>query len=879
MSKKSNKKRPTAQPSSTSLQIQWFSLSSPNDEGAGSSLQSWSEEEVQPQTRQVGLILPEFQHLQSAVQKNCANRKEQIFFAGPEGKKGVDLASDLLNGIPESFANAFALVIPVQLAKSLSHLFSKADFERLKYLAYSQMDLPTLFIPVKTDASQKPSLKLKWSNPFTRSKDIRPLKTGNKSIYRQLFWILSLIMLVSMAWMSKDAGISGDEFTQHEFSDMVIDYYTEGDTAALFQPKTLMHLYGSSFDTFCNMIIRTFGLENTYETRHLINSLFGWLAILFTALLAARVSDWRTAIIALLFIFFSPRFLGHSLNNPKDVPFALGYIMSLYYTIRLFGTYPVIRKRTALMLAISLALGMSIRVGGLLSFAYVFVMLGFTHIGLYGLPSIFKSTQARKYLINAGIASLLSCVLAYVLGILPWPYALQSPIDNPLNALREFSGYSVGIRQLFEGENIMSKDLPKYYLLKYLYLTTPVIILVGLLIFTLMTIPGLKIKNWNAPLLMITFALVFPVAYIFYKGSNVYGGLRHVLFILPVIAVLGALGFRLLLNKLSDKKWALPVVGVLLLAGLSLPAAHVIKNHPYEYIYFNALSGGMDKVYGNYELDYYHASHKEATEWLIDYLNENKAWGNKDKPVVIVSNFTKATDYYLRKEDPEQFKVLYSRYYEKNQNNWDYFIMNNTYINAFHVKNGLYPPKGTIHTIDLNGRPICAIIKRPSNEDVQGFDQYKKGQYAEAISKFETYLQVDPAESSVLNALANCYMMLGQNDKAAQYAQQAVQYYPEYTEALFTIGRIQMNQGQMQNAIMTFDNVLKDSPSSYGAWYLKAYAQFLLKDYNNALQSLEQCLNYNQGFKDAYLLGASIYEAQGNAQQAQRLREIAAQIK
>ena len=88
-----------------------------------------------------------------------------------------------------------------------------------------------------------------------------------------------------------------------------------------------------------------------------------------------------------------------------------------------------------------------------------------------------------------------------------------------------------------------------------------------------------------------------------------------------------------------------------------------------------------------------------------------------------------------------------------------------------------------------------------------------------------------------------------------------------------------MNQGQMQNAIMTFDNVLKDSPSSYGAWYLKAYAQFLLKDYNNALQSLEQCLNYNQGFKDAYLLGASIYEAQGNAQQAQRLREIAAQIK
>ncbi len=858
--------------------VQWFVLPA-DGSSEGSNLPVWGQEAILPETHWIGFVRPSESRHVSALQKLVKDRQESLLIF--TGKRSIwkEVLSDLLSGTPMGVRQASALVLSKAALTRAEHIIPEKNLDSLAKTLYGEAQIPTVIL-------ESPALKEVSGSTFTFAlgpgwgkKQLSPSKAGNAFAYRMTFWALALIMVIAMPWMSRTSGITGDEFTQHEFSDLVINYFTDGDTAALYQPKTLMHFYGSSFDTFSNVVIRTLNLENIYESRHFINSLFGWLAILFAGLLAMRLSDWRSGIIALLFVFFTPRFLGHSFNNPKDVPFALGYIMSLYYTIKLFKTYPVMPKRTLFMLALSLAIGMSVRVGGLLSFAYVFVMLGFTHIGLYGLPSIFKDADKRKWLIGGGITAALGCVLAWVLGILPWPYGLHAPIDNPLNALKEFSNYNLNLRQLFEGKNVMSQEFPKYYLLKYLWLTTPLIVLVGICLLLVFSLLKQNMKNWNAPMLMLAFAVIFPLSYIYFKGSSVYGGLRHILFTFPPLAILGAMGFQWFLEYFSSKKWALPTAGVVLAAGLSLPAMHTVKNHPYQYIYYNELSGGMDKVYGNYELDYYHASHKEASEWLIDYLNKNKAWGSKEKPIRIVSNFTKATRYYFRNEPIDQKEIEYSRYYEKNQNNWDYFIMNNTYINAFHVKNGLYPPKGTIHTIDLNGKPICAIIKRPSYDDVQGFDLYKKGQYAEAISKFETYLQVDPTESSVLNALANCYMMLGQNDKAAQYAQQAVQYYPEYTEALFTIGRIQMNQGQMQNAIMTFDNVLKDSPSSYGAWYLKAYAQFLLKDYNNALQSLEQCLNYNQGFKDAYLLGASIYEAQGNAQQAQRLREIAAQIK
>ena len=44
---------------------------------------------------------------------------------------------------------------------------------------------------------------------------------------------------------------------------------------------------------------------------------------------------WLAGLLALLMIFLTPSFLGHSLMNPKDIPFATGYIMSLFFTYRL----------------------------------------------------------------------------------------------------------------------------------------------------------------------------------------------------------------------------------------------------------------------------------------------------------------------------------------------------------------------------------------------------------------------------------------------------------------------------------------------------------------------------------------------------------------
>ena len=65
-----------------------------------------------------------------------------------------------------------------------------------------------------------------------------------------------------------------------------------------------------------------------------MNSLFGVLLVAFTGLAAARVAGWRVGVLALMMAALSPRIVGHSMNNPVDLPYAALYVFCIYFTLR-----------------------------------------------------------------------------------------------------------------------------------------------------------------------------------------------------------------------------------------------------------------------------------------------------------------------------------------------------------------------------------------------------------------------------------------------------------------------------------------------------------------------------------------------------------------
>jgi hypothetical protein len=115
--------------------------------------------------------------------------------------------------------------------------------------------------------------------------------------------------------------------------------------------------------------------------------------------------------------------------------------------------------------------------------------------------------------------------------------------------------------------------------------------------------------DWRAPL------LVFGIfggmlAYLLYNRPSVYDGFRHFLFITPPIFIAAGFGFQWCWEKLKPALWSMLVLA-LLLPGL----LGILQMHPYEYAYYNAISGGAGKAYRVYETEYWLTCYKEALEW------------------------------------------------------------------------------------------------------------------------------------------------------------------------------------------------------------------------------------------------------------------------
>jgi hypothetical protein len=85
-----------------------------------------------------------------------------------------------------------------------------------------------------------------------------------------------------------------------------------------------------------------------------------------------------------------------------------------------------------------------------------------------------------------------------------------------------------------------------------------------------------------------------------------FSGMRHFIFVVPPLAVLAGLGIDRAFDFLSGRQ---RVLGAAALAGLSAgyvwTASVVVRLHPYEYLYFNQLVGGLAGADQRYDTDYW----------------------------------------------------------------------------------------------------------------------------------------------------------------------------------------------------------------------------------------------------------------------------------
>ena len=446
-----------------------------------------------------------------------------------------------------------------------------------------------------------------------------------------LFWILALIMLAALLLISRDAGISGDEEVHYKQSEMVYNYFSSlgHDKSSIDTPKTHLQYYGQTFDNLVTILIHWFGIEDIYGFRHLMSSFSGWLTIVVTALFAAYFSGYGAAVFVLMLFAVSPTFLGHTQNNLKDIPFALAYISSIYYSLKLIYSEGKPNKSIILLLILSIGFAIGIRAGGFLVVFYLGFFMFLKTASDWMKQKSLDLLQLKKYLI-------LFCVISisgYILGLITWPYALQNPFLNPWKSYQVMTNFPTTVRQIFDGTFDWSDFHPWYYLPKYMAITIPLIVFTGIGAFIINTKKNFS-HDQKMQLLLLVFSILFPIVYVLLKGSNLYGSWRHFLFVYPGIILIAALGLHAFFIRFKHRLIRIAAIGLLLALSIH-PVKFMAANHPYYYLYYNQFVGGLKGAYGNYETDYYYHSMRQGAEWLQEYLKNEP----HSTPIVVGGNF------------------------------------------------------------------------------------------------------------------------------------------------------------------------------------------------------------------------------------------------
>jgi len=738
---------------------------------------------------------------------------------------------------------------------------------------------------------EKIKLNLTWNTSLSLKEARTPgLKnlffTREHPLFRLAFFATAIAIFLLIPILSRDAGLSGDDEKHYQHAAKVYRYFTEDDPAALNDPAYKLNFYGQSFDFFTYLAIRFFGLEeNPYEARHAMVALAGAAAILFTGLLVKLFSGYSGGLLAMILMLLSPRFLGHAFNNPMDIPFALGNIFTLYHMVLFLRKLPRISARSALWIALGIGFSNGIRIGGLLLVPYLFMFTSL-YLLLNKWPWKFFSAGWWKFALR-GLGTLLLISLGgYLLSLLTWPYALQDVVNHPAKAFKVMADIQVSIKVLYDGIIHWSDNLPWHYIPKNILFTVPAIILFGWLTSTLTWFTDRKEGNgfWY---FMLWFTILFPVLFIIYRESNVYGGWRHMIFIYPSIAALSAMAISSLIRR-TPENWIRYAVIAVLALGLFHPVRHVIRNHPNTYIYFNELSGGIDKTLGRFETDYYTNSLKPASDYFIESILPELE-EKRDRPIRVVSNFS--IGYYFRKHR-DQVQTLYSRYYDRGKYDWDYAILYCNYIHPSQLKNGLWPPKNTIHEVMVDDVVVAAIVERKNRDDFLGskalteaMNEQSEEKLHQALMLLQSAVEYDPYNEIARLELGNAYLAFLRYTDARKILDELLEIYPDYDKALNSKGYTYMMEAQytrnpalLDEAIRMINMAISSNYKFYSGYYNLGMCYARKDDRTSAEYNLKQAIRYNSEFKQAYIDLADLYELHGEPERAQQIRSRAASL-
>src|SRR5882762_452903 len=175
-------------------------------------------------------------------------------------------------------------------------------------------------------------------------------------------------------------------------------------------------------------------------------------------------------------------------------------------------------------------------------------------------------------------------LLTLLVMALIWPWVVSAPL-NLLHAIDYFSRFfEEPWQELFGGTLIRVTDMPRSYVPTLLALQLPELFLLlgtggaaGTLVAAMRSDVA---RNCRAVLALIAFAALLPLAVTVLARPAMYNGIRHFVFVLPPLAILGGLAGAWLLERAWPHRVVTALSIALFVVGVASPVIEMARLHP-----------------------------------------------------------------------------------------------------------------------------------------------------------------------------------------------------------------------------------------------------------------------------------------------------------
>ncbi|MBQ2574389.1 MAG: hypothetical protein II575_09220 [Bacteroidales bacterium] len=635
----------------------------------------------------------------------------------------------------------------------------------------------------------------------------------NEKFHRIIFIIIAIAIAATMFSLVSDYGSSTAEDEYQINNAIQLDRYYKSfgsDTSILENTRPM---YSGWFNALTVTLSDVFAKFEIRSVRHATNAIFGFVGILFAALLAKRCRNWRTASFTMLLLGLSPVIFGHSMFNLDDIPVFATFAASLFFVKRLADHFPKPKIVDAVFFALSSALCITANPDCSLIVAIALILC------IIGLVAQRKHNEIKKAAIRYPIFAVGSLAVIFGIVILLIPQGISEWLNS-------FSPNSP-TRILFEGKLVWTDLLPWYYNTKMLVMTIPAAVFVGMLLAL-----GLCFVKKSNRAEIITLVCISAVSIlIFSLKSDTNGIWQHLLYAEIPLYIVAAIGFDMLAE--SSRSTATQIAGIAIpLLLMIMPAVHIFRSHPYSHIYYNEFTGGLNHAFGRYELENYGVSNREAAQWIID----NGKYNLSGDQLFVAARSEKAGKHYFGKYKYE-VSIVETRWAERANHIWDYAIFPVTGIEPEILTSQYFPPKNTVDTISIDNVPICLVLQRTDTCDLYGRGYLANNDVQHAIELLETAVYNDPTNESAMINLIDANLRINNKDAMKKW----------------------------------IDRFLEIAPRDDVGNYYNAYYHNITGNNDEAERISKEIIDYNPRFSLAYMFLSTVYTLQKRYDEAENI--------